>query len=296
MPVPTFVCIGAQRSGTTWLDAQLRLHPQIWMPPVKELHFLNARFVYPPITPRIGKKGSSYQLMMDKRVRYALSHLREPHNIAWVMRYLFSPRLVRCYPWMFMPAKEQICGEVTPGYARMPSKKIRALHSIAPDMKMIYLIRDPVARIWANVSLMAAKKPTLIDYANDWALHNHVVKTFFYYTQNTEYMQNLARWEACYPPEQFFFGFFEQVAEEPGTLLCDIYRFLGVDDSSRHVPATVRIRRNASNFRGIPPQTEHWITERMMPQYVGLHERFANSYTANWLQRAEAVLARGTIG
>lgn len=38
--LPTFVCLGAQKSGTTWLYEQLRQHPQVRMPAIKELqHF-----------------------------------------------------------------------------------------------------------------------------------------------------------------------------------------------------------------------------------------------------------------
>jgi hypothetical protein len=36
-----FVCIGAPRSGTTWLSEALAEHPQIWVPAAKELNFFN---------------------------------------------------------------------------------------------------------------------------------------------------------------------------------------------------------------------------------------------------------------
>src|SRR5437762_2155968 len=38
---PDFLCIGAQKAGTTWLYQQLESHPDFWMPPFKELHYLN---------------------------------------------------------------------------------------------------------------------------------------------------------------------------------------------------------------------------------------------------------------
>ena len=38
---PDFLGIGAQKAGTTWLHTNLRPHPQIWMPPIKELHYLD---------------------------------------------------------------------------------------------------------------------------------------------------------------------------------------------------------------------------------------------------------------
>ena len=45
MTLPGFLCIGAQKAGTTWLLAQLKSHPGIWMPPVKELQYFDTLFV-----------------------------------------------------------------------------------------------------------------------------------------------------------------------------------------------------------------------------------------------------------
>ena len=39
LPGPTFLGIGAQKAGTTWLHKLLSLHPDIGMPQQKELHF-----------------------------------------------------------------------------------------------------------------------------------------------------------------------------------------------------------------------------------------------------------------
>ena len=42
MTLPGFLGIGAQRSGTTWLDHRLRSHPQIYLPTLrKEVHFFD---------------------------------------------------------------------------------------------------------------------------------------------------------------------------------------------------------------------------------------------------------------
>ena len=40
---PDFIGIGAQKAGTTWLDRNLRAHPQVWMPKRKELHYFDRR-------------------------------------------------------------------------------------------------------------------------------------------------------------------------------------------------------------------------------------------------------------
>src|ERR1700758_1596004 len=38
---PDFLCVGAQKSGTSWLYRQLDLHPDFWIPPLKELHYFD---------------------------------------------------------------------------------------------------------------------------------------------------------------------------------------------------------------------------------------------------------------
>ena len=42
--LPTFICVGAQRAGTTWLYHCLKEHPEIYMPEHKELRFFNYNY------------------------------------------------------------------------------------------------------------------------------------------------------------------------------------------------------------------------------------------------------------
>lgn len=45
MPLPNFIGIGAQRCGTTWLTANLRTHPEVFIPPNrKEVHFFDKHY------------------------------------------------------------------------------------------------------------------------------------------------------------------------------------------------------------------------------------------------------------
>src|SRR5437868_2391858 len=38
---PDFICVGMPKAGTGWLYDQLKHHPDFWLPPVKELNYLN---------------------------------------------------------------------------------------------------------------------------------------------------------------------------------------------------------------------------------------------------------------
>jgi hypothetical protein len=40
---PDFLCIGAQKAGTSWLYQNLQEHPGIWLPPIKEIHYFDYR-------------------------------------------------------------------------------------------------------------------------------------------------------------------------------------------------------------------------------------------------------------
>lgn len=42
--LPNFICIGAQRAGTTWLYQCLKEHPQVFVPQKKELRFFNYNY------------------------------------------------------------------------------------------------------------------------------------------------------------------------------------------------------------------------------------------------------------
>jgi len=42
-PRPTFLLIGAQKAGTTWISAMLRAHPEVFVPRAKELHYFNLK-------------------------------------------------------------------------------------------------------------------------------------------------------------------------------------------------------------------------------------------------------------
>jgi len=42
--LPNFLVIGAPRSGTTWIHENLKRHPQVYVPHVKEVHFFDKKY------------------------------------------------------------------------------------------------------------------------------------------------------------------------------------------------------------------------------------------------------------
>ena len=68
---PGFIGIGMERAGTSWLFTQLASHPDIWVPPLKEIHYFDV------IDPQAKFLDHRYSYHLKSR---ALTHLRSGEN------------------------------------------------------------------------------------------------------------------------------------------------------------------------------------------------------------------------
>src|SRR5215218_4326678 len=48
----------------------------------------------------------------------------------------------------FIAAGARLKGEASPSYALLPEERIRLVRDLMPGVKLIYLMRDPLARAW----------------------------------------------------------------------------------------------------------------------------------------------------
>ena len=101
-PLPGFLGIGAQKSGTTWLHAQLREHPSIYLPDEKEQHYFDWNFHRPLAeyarifrsagTRLAGEITPGYAILPDDRIEFitrvmptvrVIYLMRDPVERAW---------------------------------------------------------------------------------------------------------------------------------------------------------------------------------------------------------------------
>ena len=137
---PHFIVIGAQRSGTTWLHRVLSQHDKLWLTPVKELHYFDKQSI---------KLG-----VLNKYERHRArfwSWKRAAIDPRWYGRYWFLPRGDEWYGKLFSRARARgkITGEITPAYAAMSDQKWDQIHSLFPDVRLIFVMRDPIIRTWS---------------------------------------------------------------------------------------------------------------------------------------------------
>jgi hypothetical protein len=233
---PDFISIGMQKSGTGWLYEQLGHHPDIWVPPIKELHYLNDRI-----------RRQAIQKFLDHASTTGLTKLnvgRARKNL-WPLgerdfRFYESLAAVRSgkvdlarYCDLFVAKGDQISGDITPAYGTLKRGRIAAVMEYLPRLKIILGIRDPVERFWSQVSQRfyvhePRKKDSPAFIYDDWRsvrvfLHSEVA-------QKRSFPTRIATaWREFVPDEQFFIIFFDDLKQDPEAVRGRVLAFLGVD-------------------------------------------------------------------
>ena len=162
-PSPTILIgIGAQKAGTSWLFEYLQSHPQCYLRAVKELHYFNQwqrnglggvrRASIAKRQELIAKNGQVRSFLSrtvaDLAEFIELISEQERLSLSGHGAYLTYLRS-GC-------ADQKIIGEVTPAYSMCSSEEFAEMLGLGTDVRFIYLLRDPVERVW-SASRMAAK-------------------------------------------------------------------------------------------------------------------------------------------
>src|SRR5262245_5658054 len=101
---PTFLGVGPERTGTTWLYRSLCRHPEIEMPPVKELRYFYEDVHYPSETllQRFSLNGDWHNLDYREHFKEFTILLKHAHKeTLWYMRFLFGRRSDNWYLSLF---------------------------------------------------------------------------------------------------------------------------------------------------------------------------------------------------
>lgn len=285
--MPTFLGIGAPRCGTTWLYRNLRQHPEIWLPTLKELHYFDQRG-------RARFANRYYRAHLRRRLRRHLSRRSwrrgELRELSWDLHYFLRRRTTQWYARLFRPAPGQIAGEVTPAYSMLDSELVEEIRDLNPELKVIYLLRDPIERAWSGAVselVLRRRRPLMSVPDEDFIRHfdrsGHVLRG--------DYLRTLTIWEGVFGRGRVFVGFMEQIQEDPRNLFTSLCRFLGVEDRGVMPDGVSRAINAAGGYRiPVPRRFERHLARQHLPQLQVLAQRFKDP-VATWLERAEHVLS-----
>jgi hypothetical protein len=247
---PDFLCVGAQKAGTTWLFQQLNSHEDFWMPPLKEVNYFDhmSRSRHPDRSAR-----SNLRLRDDRDRRF----LAAMENLC-TQQHIDLDR----YAQLFAPKGELLSGDISPAYSIVPEEIIAQITQRFPDLKVIFLARDPVERAWSDLTMAVRCGGVRSFEANDSA---SVMRNLHHPDIVTRSFQSkiVARWQRHLPDEQFGIYFFDDLQSEPNETRRLIVRFLGgdpekfngrvkaerkINESEKKLPLTAQVRTEVAHF------------------------------------------------
>ena len=288
--LPDFVGIGAQKAGTTWLGHNLQLHPDIWMPRNKELHYFDDRIRDPrnPVSRlyrRITGKGHvnrRWRRQVKGRLR---SHWnRHPgQDLLWDLRYYAGAPGAGWYAALFEPGRGKVKGEITPAYSTLPIEEVAHVHEVVPEAKIIFMLRNPIERAWSQFVMRLDRSGQRdLGLTRHRKLLRNVEREGS--RSRTDYLHALENWSAFYPQERIFVGFLEDIHFYPAKLLGSVYDFLDVDPSFR--PPGIGKKVHARSAGRMPSGSALYLARLYAQELSRLNERFGG-YASFWDYCAE---------
>jgi hypothetical protein len=305
---PDFLIIGAQKAGTSWLASNLSCHPNVWMPPLKELHYFDERIKELPYGASLARLSTKRYTELDWYPwywRYQLRYLLkrrfrrygkdfDSETFLWTLKFFGRPPSDKWYASLFEQGRAKTTGEATPDYSILEEVMVAHIHKLMPHAKLIFFMRNPVERPYSSAVMQlrnlrgmgremeaAALQPFFESFSRQPSVVSH-----------TRYLRSLEKWRRFYPDDQIFVGFLEDIHFYPVRLLQRLYRFLGLDPSQAQEVKKRKI--NPGLQEHMPAQLAAQLARTYYKDLKRLSACFGG-YTCFWLYCAEKLI-RGTLG
>jgi hypothetical protein len=256
---PDFLIAGPQRTGTTWLHANLRYHPEILLSEPKELFFFSR--LKTPDSPKFQSNDLAWylQFFRDPAWRYAL----KTAITVWKYHQAYRPR---------------VRGEATASYAALDPDVIREITTLNADVKVILMIRNPIDRAWSHAKkdLVRNRNRRIEDVPES------EFTAFFndpYQRQCARYVENYDNWAAHLKDGHLLVAHFDDIATHPEALLLRVMSFLGVTSSTRYIDRTVRKAVNPTAASDTPEHYRRFLEDLLKDDIENLRRRFGLSWS-----------------
>jgi len=287
---PDFLGIGAQKAGTTWLYRNLQSHPEVWMPPIKELHYFDEKFELEGgfVSRLRGDRPSDvrWRRQIQARFRHPLERLSS-RDLSWDLKYFFATPGNEWYASLFKPGSGKVTGEMTPDYAILENERVARVHELVPDAKIIFMMRNPVERPWSVTNMGLRIRGGFMEDMTTRNIRRQFEKGRV--RRMTNYLRTLDTWNAFYSEEQIFVGFLEDIHFFPEETLRSLYHFLGIDLSMARGAITQKI--HSGSMSKMPLRFASYLARSYREEAERLAERFGG-YAAFWHFCAEQLAQR----
>ncbi len=199
--LPNLIVIGAMKGGTSALHYYLDLHPSIAMSRPKELDFF------------IDDRAPDTRLIDPAEIaRLPSSPANWSRGVDWYARHF--------------PPRSPVRGESSPNYTD-PSRSGVAdrMASVVPHAKLVFCVRDPIARAVSHYSHLRARG------RERRTLETALAEPRGAYMARSRYHAALEPYLARFPSSRIMVVSQERLLRHRRETIRSVYRFAGVDDS-----------------------------------------------------------------
>lgn len=137
-----------------------------------------------------------------------------------------SPTAIDSYAKLFDIAGKRN-GEITPAYAFLPIPMIQAVQNFSPNVRLFYIMRDPVARAWSSALMALDRAEMTIAEASDAWFIDHFNSAGS--RARGDYAACLDNWLSVFPREQLLLLQYENITLAPKQLLDQLCQHIGID-------------------------------------------------------------------
>lgn len=173
-------------------------------------------------------------------------------------------------------------GEITPAYGHIGKCKIEAIYHYLPDIKIIYIMRNPMERAWSS-ALMALKRSEMNfdEASNQWFIDH------FYSAGSLargDYKKSLQNWYGVYPPENILLLVFEDMIMKPEETIKVIFEHLDINTPSTQEIKSWRLENKifvGSGYR-IRPEFRYILNSIYREKIIALENYLKINLSCKW--------------
>lgn len=287
---PDFICVSPHKTGTTWLYVVLKAHPQVWIPPKKELWFFNqmgesyiGRWI--DFLKQTGMPGDNRRSFKeDIRARFKQNIFRRENRTAlwWWLKFLFLPYNFHTYSYLFPSNSDLLSGDITPNYYFIKSDLIRQLSQHNPNIRIIIILRDPVERAWSY---------TRMDICNylQKSFQDISCSEFIEYFDHLHfwwkpYLDSILIWKKHF--QYVYIGYYDLLQKNPSAFYVQICEFLQIDNFKLTQKLSQPINRGKSE--ALPDKLLRHLIHQYISEIRELIKWSDSPYPNIWLKKWRA--------
>lgn len=243
--------------------------PNIWIPKrTRALYYLNMLFLSHSKAARLGK----FQRRIEKYYDPAKRELSEQEG-EYFSRHL-DPGFAFTDEWYahtFSASTGKVKGEFTPSYCAIGEEGVAHVRRLMPDVKLIYMVRDPYERAMSSLRMLMGRDPKRKRTPEDYA-RNPV------YVRKGDYANNIPVWEAAFNAGQILYIPFGRVKSDPLGVLREVEAHLGLEPFDNYLAITDKVNATGKKKLAIHEDVSDQIRSMTEPQYPFLAERFGEDF------------------